>query len=404
MNNPTTPSLPLQGVKVLDLSRVMAGPFATQALGDLGADIIKVEHPERGDDTRDWGQSTGRTSTTYYNSANRNKRSIAIDLKTDKGRDLTLALAKQCDVVVHNFRHGGIERLGLDYAAIKAIKPDIIYCSITGYSADGPEASRPGYDLVVQGETGLMALNGEAGQSPLKFGVAVVDMFTGMSAAQAILAALFNRQCTQEGCHIEMCLFDSGITVQSYYGLEALQLGQDPDKVGNEHPTVVPYGVFEAKDGPLAIAVGNNAQFKRFCQEVIQRPDLAQDPDFATNQLRSTHRDKLMPTIKAAIKQQPRQTLLTRLHELKIPCGEVLGMNEALQSQRSQHAGMVVSYSSDQNTPAYCLAAPYRFNGQRVPTRYTPPELAENTQEILVETLGLTTTEIQALMQEKVIK
>src|SRR5699024_5181606 len=198
MSSQSTKGLPLHEVKVLDLSRVMAGPFCTQALGDLGADVIKVEHPGRGDDTRDWGQSTGSTSTTYYNSANRNKRSIAIDLKTDSGRQLVLALAKQCDVVVHSFKHGGIERLRLDYDTIKALKPDIIYCSITGYNSDGPEASRPGYDLVLQGETGLMALNGDAGQGPLKFGVAVVDMFTGMSTAQAILAALFNRQRSQE--------------------------------------------------------------------------------------------------------------------------------------------------------------------------------------------------------------
>ncbi len=404
MSSQSTKGLPLHGVKVLDLSRVMAGPFCTQALGDLGADVIKVEHPVRGDDTRDWGQSTSTTSTTYYNSINRNKRSIAIDLKTEKGRQLTLELAKKSDIVIHNFKHGGIERLGLGYEDIKKVNPRIIFCSITGYNTTGPEAERPGYDLVIQGEAGLMAMNGEPGQGPLKFGVAIVDMFTGMFASQAILAALYAREQTGEGRQIDMCLFDSGIMVQSYYGLEALQSGRDPEKVGNDHPTVVPYGVFDTLDGPIVLAVGNNAQFERFCHDVIQRPDIGEHPDFKTNQLRSVNRDQLIPQLKQELLKHRRADLLQRLHEAQIPCGEVLGMHEALLSERSKQSEMVVRYDSDQGTDSYCLAPPYRINGQRMPIRFTPPELAQDTSAVLKEVLGLDAQSIEDLTQERVIR
>ncbi|HLS16819.1 MAG TPA: CaiB/BaiF CoA-transferase family protein [Paenalcaligenes sp.] len=404
MSSQSTKGLPLHGVKVLDLSRVMAGPFCTQALGDLGADVIKVEHPVRGDDTRDWGQSTGTTSTTYYNSINRNKRSIAIDLKTEQGLQLALELAKNCDVVIHNFKHGGIDRLGLGFDDVRKINPGVIYCSITGYNTTGPEAERPGYDLVIQGEAGLMAMNGEKGQGPLKFGVAIVDMFTGMFSSQAILAALYERERTGEGKQIEMCLFDSGIMVQSYYGLEALQSGHDPDKVGNDHPTVVPYGVFDAKDGPIVLAVGNNAQFERFCRDVIQRPDIAEDPDFKTNQLRSVNREKLMPLLKQELLKHARADLLKGLHAAQIPCGEVLGMHEALLSERSEQSQLVVRYDSDKGSDSYCLAPPYRINGERVPLRRTPPELAQDTQTVLQEVLGLDAARIDALTKDKIIR
>src|SRR5690606_15239538 len=213
MNSSSADLLPLAGVRVLDLSRVFAGPFCTMALGDLGAEIIKVEHPVRGDDTRDWGMHVCPTRTTYFNCANRNKRSITLDLRSEAGQDIARKLAEQCDVVIQNFKFGGAEKMNLGYEQIKQIRPDVVYCSISGYDRNGPEASRPGYDLVLQAETGLMHINGEAHQPPLKFGTSVVDMFTGMYAAQAILAALFQRQHTGQGRHIEMALFDSGISI-----------------------------------------------------------------------------------------------------------------------------------------------------------------------------------------------
>ena len=288
------PRLPLEGIRVLDLSRVLAGPMCAMALADLGAEVIKVEHPGRGDDTRDWGIRVGKTETAYFNSANRNKESVCLDLDSADGQAIARDLAVHCDVVVQNFKFGGAEKLGVGYAQIRERKPDIVYCSISGYDRTGPEASRPGYDLVVQGEAGLMAINGDAHLPPLKFGVAVVDMFTGMYSAQAILAALFDRQRTGQGRHIEMALFDCGLMITAYYGLEALLMGRDPPRWGNAHPSIIPYGVFDAEDGPLVIAVGNNAQFARFSRDVIERPDLADDERFKTNLGRGANREALV--------------------------------------------------------------------------------------------------------------
>lgn len=246
--------LPLQGIRVLDLSRVFAGPLCGQVLADFGAEVIKVEHPGRGDDTRDWGLRIGKTETTYYNSMNRNKRSVTIDLQSPQGLRLVHELLPLCDVVIHNFKTGGAEKLGLGYEQLKALKPGLIYCAVAGYDTSGPEAARPGYDLVIQGEAGLMALNGVAGTPPLKFGVAVVDLMTGMYAAQAVLAALFKRERTGEGRLIEMALYDCGLMITGYYGLDALELGRDPERYGNAHPSIVPYGMYESADGPLIIA------------------------------------------------------------------------------------------------------------------------------------------------------
>ncbi|MEA9982277.1 CoA transferase, partial [Herbaspirillum sp. RTI4] len=365
-----TPSLlPLSGIRVLDLSRVLAGPWCGMVLGDFGAEVIKVEHPERGDDTRDWGLRIGNTETAYFNSVNRNKRSICLDLQTPEGQQIAQDLAQQCDVVIHNFKFGGIDKLGLGYAQLSKDHPELIYCSITGYDTSGPEAARPGYDLVVQGESGLMAINGEAHQPPLKFGVAAVDLFTGMYSAQAILAALFERQRTGKGRHIEMALYDCGLMITSYYGLESLLLGQDVPRYGNAHPSIVPYGVFDAEDGPLVITVGNNSQFARFCCEVIERPDLAEDERFKNNIGRSANRAILMPELTREIGSRKRKLLLERLTAAKIPCGEVLGLHEALTSKRTNDAGLVTTHAHPVAGSVKVLAPPYRFDGERLPVR-----------------------------------
>jgi crotonobetainyl-CoA:carnitine CoA-transferase CaiB-like acyl-CoA transferase len=358
-------------------------------LGDLGAEVIKVEHPVRGDDTRDWSVRVGLTESAYYNSANRNKRSVTIDLQSEEGQQIVRDLVQHCDVLVHNFKFGGLDKLGLGYEQLKALKSGLIYCSISGYDRTGPEAGRPGYDLVVQGEAGLMALNGEATQPPLKFGVAVVDMFTGMYAAQAVLAALYERQRTASGRHIEMALFDCGIMVTSYCGLEALVMQQDPPRYGNAHPSIVPYGVFEAADGPLVITVGNNAQFERFCREVIERNDLATDPRFKTGLGRRDNRAALVPEILRELKARPRGLLLQRLVAAGVPCGEVLGLLEALTSERVQRGGLVTQqpHPVAGNTPV--LAPPYRLDGERMPVRWPPPVLGEGTNEVLTDLLGL---------------
>ena len=396
-------SLPLAGVRVLDLSRVLAGPMCAMALGDLGAEVIKIEHPVRGDDTRDWGLHVGSRNTAYFNSANRNKQSIGIDLQKPEGQRIVRELAKRSDVLIQNFKFGGITKLGLGVEELQGLNPGLVYCSITGYCADGPEAARPGYDLVVQGEAGLMSLNGEEGQGPLKFGVAAVDMFTGMYAAQAILAALFDRHRTGRGRHVEMALYDCGLAITAYYGMEALLMGEDPPKYGNAHPSIVPYGVFDAADGPLVITVGNNAQFRRFCTEVISRPDLAADERFATNTARSANRDTLLPALRAELACRPRDLLLQRLSTAGIPCGEVMGLLEALQSKRSTEAGLLADLPNPEVGSVRVLAPPYRVDGQRLPVRIAPPLLAQDTEHVLGGLLGLGAQEIAALKSSGVL-
>lgn len=394
MNNP---SLPLSGIRVLDLSRVLAGPWCGMVLGDFGAEVIKIEHPKRGDDTRDWGSRIGSTQTAYFNSVNRNKRSVTLDLQTTEGQRLALALARQCDVVIQNFKFGGVEKMGLGYEQVKAVRPDVVYCSISGYDRSGPEAARPGYDLLVQGEAGLMALNGEANQPPLKFGVAVVDLFTGMYSAQAVLAALFERQRTGQGRHIEMALYDCGIMVTAYYGLEAMLMEKDPPRYGNSHPSIVPYGVFDAADGPLVITVGNNSQFERFCREVIERPDLADDERFTTNVKRTANREALLPQILRELRSRPRALLLQRLAGAGIPCGEVLGLHEALTSERATRSGLLTQQPHPEAGSVHVPAPPYRLDGERLPVRHAPPVLGEGTQDVLSELLGLSEAELQCL-------
>ncbi|MDH4425007.1 MAG: CoA transferase [Acidovorax sp.] len=411
MTTTTTPTpplpegmdFPLGGVRVLDLSRVFAGPLCGQVLADFGADVIKVEHPGRGDDTRDWGMRIGKTETTYYNSMNRNKRSITVDLQTPEGVKIIRDLLPQCDVVVQNFKTGGAEKLGLGYEQLKAIKPDLIYCSVAGYDSSGPEAKRPGYDLVIQGEAGLMALNGEASQPPLKFGVAAVDMMTGMYAAQAVLAALFRRSKTGQGRHIEMALYDCGLMITGYYGLDAMLLGHDPQRYGNAHPSIVPYGMFEAQDGPLIIAVGNNSQFDKFCRQVVMRPDIVEDPRYATNVERARNRLTLLPEMKALIASFPRDVLLERLAAAGIPCGRVAGLHEALTSERTRRGGLLQEMPHPVAGTTHVFAPPYRLDGQRLPIRNAPPTLGAATREVLQQLLQLPEAELEALRDKGVL-
>jgi len=399
----TTSKLPLAGVRVLDLSRVLAGPWCAMVLGDLGAEVIKVEHPQRGDDTRDWGMRVGNTETAYFNSVNRNKRSVCLDLKTPEGRDIARDLIRKSDVVIQNFKFGDIERLGLGYDELKKEQPGLIFCSVTGYDRTGPEAARPGYDLVIQGEAGLMALNGEPTQPPLKFGVAAVDMMTGMYAAQGVLAALYDREKTGLGRHIGMALFDCGLMITAYYGLEALLRGNDPPRFGNAHPSIMPYGVYEAEDGPLVIAVGNNSQYLRFCTEVIDRPDLAEDPRFTTNLERTKHRDELVPQLRAAVGARKRKELLERMSKVGIPCGEVAGLYEAMTSPRAMAAGLVNKMPHPVAGEVDVMAPPYRFDGERLPVRKAPPTLGEGTNEVLADLLGLSEDTLKGLKERGVV-
>lgn len=395
--------LPLGGVRVLDLSRVFAGPLCGQVLADFGAEVIKVEHPGRGDDTRDWGMRIGKTETTYYSAMNRNKRSVTLDLQTEEGARLVREMLPRFDVVIHNFKHGGAEKLGLGYEQLKAVKPDLVYCAIAGYDTSGPQAARPGYDLVIQGETGLMAINGEAHQPPLKFGVAIVDMMTGMYAAQAVLAALFRRERTGRGRLIEMALYDCGIMISSYYALDAMLLGRDPRRYGNAHPSIVPYGMFESADGPLIVTVGNNAQFDKFCRQVLMRPDIVEDPRYATNVERGKHRVELLAMLTDLLKTYPRDQLLQRMQAMGIPCGKVLGLHEALTSEATRQGGLLSEMPHPVAGTTHTFAPPYRLDGRRLPIRNAPPTLGEGTRDVLRDLLNLSDAELAALRDRGVL-
>ncbi|WP_284337773.1 CaiB/BaiF CoA transferase family protein [Comamonas sp. NoAH] len=394
---------PLEGVRVLDLSRVFAGPLCGQVLADFGADVVKVEHPGRGDDTRDWGMRIGNTETTYYNSMNRNKRSVTLDLQSPEGVQIIYDLLPQFDVVIHNFKHGGADKLGLGYDKLKSIKPDLIYCSVAGYNSDTPEAKRPGYDLVIQAEAGLMAINGEEGTPPLKFGVAVVDLMTGMYAAQAVLAALYRKSRTGRGRQIELALYDCGLTINGYYALDAMLLGHDTQRYGNAHPSIVPYGLFDAADGPLIIGVGNNRQFEAFCRSVIDRADIFEDPRYATNVERARNRLEILPLLKSIIASFPRKVLLERMHAVGIPCGEVAGLHEALTSERTQQTGVFQQMPHPVVGKTWVFAPPYRMDGQRLPIRHTPPTLGSATREVLQELLSMSDAQLQALKDKGVL-
>ncbi len=397
------PVQPLAGLRVLDLSRVLAGPMCAMALADLGADVIKVEHPSRGDDTRDWGVRVGTRNTSYFNSANRNKRSVTIDLQSAAGVQIARELAAKSDVVIENFKVGGADKLGLGYEQLSASNPRLVYCSISGYARSTSEAQRPGYDLLVQGEAGIMAMNGEAGQGPLTFGVAAVDLFTGMYAGQAILAALYERHATGRGRHVQMALYDCGLMITSYYGMEALLKAGDPPKFGNAHPSIVPYGVFDAADGPVVITVGNNGQFVRFCEQVVGRPEWAADPRFATNTERSANREILLPLVREALRGLSRRELLASLAAAGIPCGEVLGMYEALTSPRTAQANLLHHFDDAEAGPQSVLAPPYVMDGERTPVRRPPPHLGQHTDEVLREVLAMDDQAIAAARAQQAI-
>ena len=287
----TAPRKPaLHGIRILDLSRVLAGPWCTMTLGDLGADVIKIENPQGGDDTRTWGPTFVEGESAYYLCANRNKRSVAVDLSTAEGQEIIRALAAKCDVVVENFKAGALQRYGLDYESLRQVKPDLIYCSISGYGRTSPLADRAGYDYVVQAEAGLMSITGEPDGEPMKAGVAVADLFTGMYAVQAILAAIIARNNDGQGQLIDLALFDCQLAMMANVASATLVSGQEPRRFGNAHASVVPYQVLPTRDSEIVLAVGNDRQFKLLCTEVLERPDIAADPRYATNAARLDHR------------------------------------------------------------------------------------------------------------------
>lgn len=404
-------ALALSGIRVLDLSRILAGPTCTQILGDLGADIIKVERPDAGDDTRKWGppflrdkQGRETTESAYYLCANRNKRSIDIDLSTERGQQLVRQLAAISDVLIENHKVGALARYGLDYARLKETHPRLVYCSITGFGQDGPYAERTGYDFLAQGMGGIMSVTGEPSGEPMKVGVGITDVMTGMYAAIAILAALRYRDESGRGQYIDLALLDTQVAWLINAGQYYLTSGELPPRLGNGHPNIVPYEVFPASDGFFILAVGNDEQFRRLC-EFAQIPQIAEDESFATNASRVRNRHALIPMLKAATSQHSVAHWIEGLERLKVPCGPVNRIDQVFSDPQVQSRGIrvTVPYEDALGGNVDLIGSPIRMSETPVTYREPPPRLGQQTDEVLRELLGMKDGEIASLRGAGVI-
>ena len=376
---------PLEGVRVLDLSRVLAGPWATQLLADLGAEVIKVEKPGAGDDTRHWGppwhEHGDEKVAAYFLAANRGKKSVAIDFATVEGAALVRRMAADADVLVENFKVGGLKKFGLDAESLRAVNPRLIYASITGFGQDGPYASRAGYDYIIQGMGGLMSLtglpDGEPGGGPVRAGVAVADLFTGMYAASMILAALYRRSETGEGATIDLALFDAQLAMLANQAANALVSGRDPGRQGAGHPNIVPYQPFEAADQPIIIAVGNDRQFARLA-EIVGHPEWTEDPVFKTNAARVAARQTLVPMIADIVATKPAAQWLAQLEAAGIPAGPINSISQALADPQAVHRGARIDGDGGALGRVPMVGSPMRIDGERADSPLPPPALGEH--------------------------
>jgi crotonobetainyl-CoA:carnitine CoA-transferase CaiB-like acyl-CoA transferase len=405
----------LDGIKVLDLSRVLAGPWCTQILADLGADVVKIERPGVGDDTRTWGppflkDAHGRDTdqATYFTACNRNKRSVTIDMASLEGQALLKKMAAQSDIVVENFKTGGLKQYGLDHESLRAANPRLIYCSVTGFGHDGPHASRAGYDLMIQATSGMMSITGRPddvpGGGPLRVGVALTDLFTGVYASSAILAALEVRHRTGEGQHIDMALLDVGMAILANQASAFLNTGVAPQRQGNSHPSLAPYQDFHTKDGAMLLAIGNNGQFARFC-EAAGHADWASDPRFATNTLRVRHREVLIPQMEAVTRTRTTAEWIALLEDKAVPCGPINDIAQAFEDEQVKARGLAVSMprqAGDGIDHIVGVASPLRLQSTPPVLRHAPPALGQHTNEVLAE-LGIDERQRAALREAGVV-
>jgi formyl-CoA transferase len=395
---------PLTGIRVLDLSRVLAGPWCTQLLADLGAEVIKIERPGAGDDTRHWGppwhgEGDSRVAA-YFLSANRGKKSAAIDFARPDGAALVRRLAERSDIVVENFKVGGLKKFGLDSESLRAANPRLVVASITGFGQDGPYAERAGYDYIIQAMGGLMSITGQpdgaAGGGPMRVGVAVVDLFTGLYTTVAILSALFRRERTGEGAHIDMALFDAQLAMLANQASNALVSGRDPPRQGNTHPNIVPYQPFDASDKPLVIAVGNDRQFAKLA-ELCGHPEWVSDERFSNNGARVANRSEVVRLVSECIRQRSADEWFAQLEAAGIPAGPINTISQALSDVQAQHRQTVRTIAG---MPT--VGSPVRIDGDRADSDLPPPALGEHTTEVLVA-LGIEPTEVDRLKSEGVV-
>jgi len=403
----------LDGLRVLDLSRVLAGPWAGQILGDLGAEVIKVERPGRGDDTRAWGppylndaQGAPTSESAYYLSANRNKQSVTIDITRPEGQRLVKELVAESDVLLENFKVGGLKRYGLDYDSLAAINPRLIYCSITGFGQDGPYAERPGYDFLIQGMGGLMSItgqpDGEPGGGPVKAGVALTDITTGLYAAIAVLAAVNHRHQSGEGQHIDMALLDVQVATLANQAMNFLTSGTAPGRMGNAHPNIVPYQTFPAADGDIILTIGNDGQFARFC-EVAGRPEWATDERYATNAARVANRDTLIPALRQTTVMKTTAEWLRLLEDAGVPGGPVNTIEQVFEDPQVRHRGLRIDLSHPLTKSVPLVGSPLRLSASPVRYQTPPPLLGQHTGEVLSQVLGLDPAAIEQLQRDGVI-
>ncbi|MBI4390818.1 MAG: CoA transferase [candidate division NC10 bacterium] len=393
---------PLEGLKVLDLTRILAGPFCTMVLGDMGADVVKVENPDGGDDTRRWGPPFLEGESAYFLSVNRSKRSLTVNLRVPQGKALLRDLLARADVLIENFRPGAMERLGFGYEAAAAANPRLIYCSISGFGQTGPEASRPGYDLIVQGESGVMSLTGFPDGPPCKVGLSIADLIAGMYAVQGIALALYARERTGRGQRVDVALLDGMISFLTYQAGIFFTTGKSPARMGNLHPTIMPYETFEAADGHLNVAVGNNSLFQQFCR-VLGRSDLAADRRFGTDAGRVEHRAALRPTLEEILRGRSVAAWLEAFGAAGIPCGAIKGVAEVFASPQVLAREMVRTLVHPKVGPVQVTGNPLKLSETPGAVEQPPPLLGEHTDQVLAEWLGLDGETCMALRRDGVI-
>jgi formyl-CoA transferase len=393
---------PLEGVRVLDLTRVLSGPYCTMQLGDLGAEVIKVERPQEGDDTRAFAPPFQGDQAAYFLSVNRNKKSMTLDMKSARGKEVLWRLIGVCDVLVENFRPGAMERLGMGYEAVRARRPDMIYCSISGFGDTGIYKDRPGYDVIVQGEAGIMDITGPSDGAPYKVGVAIADLVSGLNASQAVLAALLARSATGRGQHVRISMYEAVAALLTFNASIYFATGTSPRRRGNEHPTIVPYETFEASDGWINLGVANDDLWQRFCA-AAERPELASDPRFARASDRVRNREVLVPLVRSLIKQHSRDSWLRRLDKAGVPSGAIRTVGEVCEGEALGARAMVAHMPHASAGIVKAIKNPMHLSETPLDGYAPPPVLGEHTREVLARVLGYAPAEIDDLERDKVI-